>query len=162
MTSGAGNIIYASDINDLPVPFGRVGGIRYSGTGNFVTGLTTSEIITNMDSGAISLRAAREYRIQARLHVTYAATQNVTWRIRRTDATGTLCGGKITVGTSGQTVSYDVWGQYETTVAEATTHFVVTGQTNTSTVSVVGSALFAWILVEDLGPSGGFTKSATP
>lgn len=162
MTVYAGAIIYASGINDLPVPLGRVGGIRYSGTGNFGTGLGTSETITNMDSGAVVLQASREYRIQCRVHVTYGATQNVTWRIRRTNAVGTLCGGLISQGTAGQTTSYDLWGQYETTAAEAATHFVTTTQTNTSTISVVGSALFAWILIEDLGPSGGFTKSATP
>lgn len=172
---GAGDLIFETDTGRnqqwngsswfWPMGRGVIGGKQYTGGGNFAVGLTTTELLVNMDSGTVSLEPSRRFKINVKFKVNYGSTPQVLiMHIRDTNLAGTIRTEAVfDAANTGAGHTLEFSARYETTIAETKT-FVVSGATQSGTVNLIGAGTSnpMWVEVEDIGPSGVITITATP
>lgn len=151
-----------------PLPRGLVGGIRYTGVGNFATGVSTTELVINMTTPSFTPEANREYKIKGFVTGLPSAGGVLgSHNIRETNATGAVHASRVWNYTSAGTgYPIDLEGSYTTAGAPAAVVFVL------SAVAISGGTLSftgaggpnkpAYIEIWDEGPAGLITTSATP
>lgn len=140
-------------LSELNGPRGVVGGIRKV-SGTPVSGISSTESLTNLDTGNISLAANRRYHLYARFQV-ISTTNNDTYvfNIRETNISGAVVT-SVAWTNPNSSFGYIMQIQGETiTTSAVTKNYVLTGQRvgGSGTVSIIAPL---YIVIEDVGPSG--------
>lgn len=128
------------------------------------TGVSTTEVLTNMDTGSLTLTVGRSYDFRVRAYVTAsdAAANYWLFQVRRATVSGTALGQHVVptnTNSFGLPVVFDV--PYEPT-STITDTFVLTCQrlagTATASVGRFASGNPMRFAPADMGPSGRMTK----
>ncbi len=132
---------------------GMVGGRRYQSGGTLASGIT-SEALSGMSSGSMTLEANRRFRIHGSVRLTASANDTTIYlRIRETNISGTIVAfyTQLIRGFGGA-VDWFFKNEF-TTSSSSSKSYVVTVQA-TASVSVSGgsSSLPTGVWVEDIGP----------
>lgn len=138
---------------------GIVGGVRYNAgaAGLLVSGASTTELVLNMSTSSITLKANRRYRLHAWVRA-FSGVSGATLflRIRETNVSGTIRATHYQpFGNTVYVVRFKVEGEYVTGSSDESKVFCVTGASSSGLYNVYNgdSAEFVGIEVEDVGPS---------
>lgn len=135
---------------------GFIGGKRYTGATTLAS-IGTSEALTGMDSGSVSLEANRRYRVHVHLKTVSTAGNYMTVRVRETNISGTIIVQQNVWQTAtGAHIDWHFMADLTNSSATTKTYVVtLSGSTGTTNVNQgnVSSTGLAGVFVEDLGPS---------
>jgi hypothetical protein len=132
---------------------GMVGGRRYQSGGTLASGIT-SESLSGMSSGSITLEANRRYRVTGSARLTASANDTAIYlRVRETNVSGTVVAfyTQLIRGFGGA-VDWQFQNEFNN-LSATTKSYVVTVQANFAvTVSGGSSSLPTGVWLEDIGP----------
>lgn len=135
---------------------GFIGGKKYQGA-TTLAAVGSSEVLSGVDSGAVSLEANRRYRIHAHLKTLSTATAYATIKIRETNVSGTIIAQFNTYfDATGAHLNWyfaaDITNATATTKTYVVTMSVGAGTTNSQNGNVTTTGMVG-CFVEDIGPS---------
>lgn len=174
-TPSEGELSYLMDINVLetytgtvwtwPYSKGVIGGTRYTGTGNLASGVGTSELFINMQSGNQSLEAGRTYRVNTRIKGLFTNSSAVSIvHLRQNSISGGVIGENlIFCNSTSFGFQWEISARFDSASAQ-TMNFVVCLNCNVGSLTITGGGTTspAYVEVEDIGPSGKMTIQSTP
>lgn len=159
-------LISAAASNYTASGHGILGGNRWTGGGVLVSGVTTSESLTNMATPTLVLKQNRLYRIPTKFRITYSGgTTSVIARIRDGSLVGTILAEVVVdAANSASSHTFEFAAELETSTTGLTKQFVMTLISNGAVSSInAGSAQNpTWMEVVDIGPAGVVTVLNTP
>lgn len=151
---------------DTAEPWGIVGGKTWTGTGAvLMTTAAGSEVLANMDTGAVALVAGRRYRASWRPRYALSNTgSNVVFQIRETTVSGTVRASWTTPSTAGSTsYSDEIVGEWNETATGNKTLVGTAQLFGAGSMSVYRNANDTdrtWMRIDDIGPSTTLTNVA--
>lgn len=150
-----------------PYARGRVGGVQWTGSGNFGAGLSTEATNGTLTLASFQPEASRAYKLRAQVSMVGSANGvDAALRIRETNTAGALRGEFIAF-LSKSVFGYKsiVEGEWNSGASPAAVVWCLTGTAlagGTLTLAGMGSANPAYFDIIDEGPSGNQTTSASP
>lgn len=163
--TGSNNVVTANIADNRPQAQtaqngarGIVGGTRYNGGSGvaLVGGGGTSEISSNMNTGAVALKANRRYRIQGRVRAKPGTANSILIvRIRDGSTVGTVRGAhNQPLSNTTSVLDFNPMGEYITTIDETKT-FYLTSQVSTGLYDLYNgdTGFLCGVWIEDMGPA---------